>query len=890
MVTRKPLPSGNDGQANDTNRLPYPTTPTSPKYGDAEAADYQASSAEQRTDHLVTEDNEHPPSLTQSISDISDGWVDGSMDKEDGRSPLPPVLRVAGGKKSYESLRKQPEIPPLLRVGTADGTPRTSSESQRSFENITVAEVEKPPKKKQNPQQVRSTNPFHKAQSTERVAQTSSSPREESSANIWAELAADPPPRRSSPAIPELQGLESFENLSLDASAAGPFSHPNAERLPELDHESPLISFEEIERQEKGAFGLSSIPHGLEAASPNKRRDYHDKIPEHVTKEKDFPDTPDWEDGSSTTHPQDVSRVEADGKAPPPTAQAPPPPVPPPRRDSLQTQANKQRSETYQIKHIRWLDSVSPEVRTSPILVQNANGPCPLLALVNALTLSTPASCTTALIETLRVREQVSLGLLLDAVFDELMSGRRGDAAQELPNVGDLYSFLITLHTGMNVNPRFVPTQLQQQPNLMDGFEVGNSPSSNDYPKPGGFEETKEMALYGTFAIPLIHGWLPSRSHPAFGALGRSARTYEDAQNLLFREEELEDKLQQTGLTSEEQLLLEDISSIKFFLSSSATQLTGYGLDTVMEALSPGSIAILFRNDHFSTLYRHPQTGMLLHLVTDMGYAGHEEVVWESLVDISGEGSEFFSGDFRRVGHHATPSPSQPYSQGRHDSGEWQTVTRSGRTNSTTNHQAIANTQSFSIHPTDSEYNLASPKNTEQEDADLALAMQLQEEEEDQSRRSALARRREDELSQAYLSSQPLSETSTTNSFTDRHNSRPSPSPNTTTAGRTTQTIRPLIPLAPLARTRTVTPPPRTMLHRPATSKPPSRRHTCRPRNLNSPNDSDSNSNSTTPWIHRLRTRTPAHASRQVDRRRRNRRRVGKVEGLGGRARISRSG
>ncbi len=66
--------------------------------------------------------------------------------------------------------------------------------------------------------------------------------------------------------------------------------------------------------------------------------------------------------------------------------------------------------------------------------------------------------------------------------------------------------------------------------------------------------------------------------------------------------------------------------------------------------MEPGSISILFRNDHFSTLYRHPQTHQLFGLVTDAGFAGHDEVVWESLVDVSGENAEFFSGDFRLVG------------------------------------------------------------------------------------------------------------------------------------------------------------------------------------------------------------------------------------------------
>ena len=461
--------------------------------------------------------------------------------------------------------------------------------------------------------------------------------------------------------------------------------------------------------------------------------------------------------------------------------------------EAQQIRATKQRSETYQIKLINWYDaSSSTNPRISPILVQNANGPCPLLALVNALTLSTPADVNTALVETLRVREQVSLGLLLDAVFDELTSGRRGDAAQELPDVGDLYAFLITLHTGMNVNPRFISAQIKP-PNLMDASMLNLPDTIRESRRPGGFEETREMRLYSTFAVPLIHGWLPPRNHPAYAALNRSAKTYEDAQNLMFREEELEDKLQREGLSQEEQLLLEDIASIKFFLSSTATQLTGYGLDTINEVLSPGSIAILFRNDHFSNLYKHPRSGQLLTLVTDMGYAGHAEVVWESLVDVNGEGCEYFSGDFRPVGNVASSSQSQTNGTTSADDQGWTTVSRSNNTNrSRQSHPLNTNINNDQDQPLSQTLDLATSPNTEQEDHDLALAMQLQEEEEDRSRQQALARQREDELSQAYLNSQ---ESSNRRGPSNRPGQFDPPTRTRASSGRIIgQDIRPLVP------------------------------------------------------------------------------------------------
>ncbi|OHF00714.1 hypothetical protein CORC01_04031 [Colletotrichum orchidophilum] len=406
------------------------------------------------------------------------------------------------------------------------------------------------------------------------------------------------------------------------------------------------------------------------------------------------------------------------------------------------------KAETYQIKNVRWHDhSAEKSPRVSPILVQNANGPCPLLALVNALTLTTPSSQSeTALIEVLRSREQISLGYLLDAVVDELM--RRTQEA--LPDVSQLYDFLKGLHTGMNVNPRFVPT-----PEIIKAFKRTSlthlHPTERDDLIPGTFEDTREMALYAAFAIPLIHGWLPTKNDPAYSAFERQAASFEDVQTLLFRDEELQERLGE--LTEEEERIYSDIQSIKAFLETSATQLTPSGLDVITKAMKPGSFAILFRNDHFSTLYRHPATQQLLVLVTDAGYATHDEIVWESLADVNGERTEYYSGDFRIVGGEQPQGNSRGQPTSRNNAqnrpridtssvndGDWTTVPGRGRNKHL---EAAAQGDEMPLSP-----------NHEQEDRDLALALQLQEEEEQRHRAEQSARRRESQLSEQYIEQQ----------------------------------------------------------------------------------------------------------------------------------------
>jgi len=408
--------------------------------------------------------------------------------------------------------------------------------------------------------------------------------------------------------------------------------------------------------------------------------------------------------------------------------------------ESPNTTMNRQRKEHYQIKQICWHDYNKQGLRTSPILTQNLNGPCPLLALVNALVLSTPPGVETALIETLRTRETVSLGLLLDAVFDELMSGRRGDAAQALPDVSELYKFLLALHSGLNVNPLFVPDT------------TGASGSVTLTNRAGGFENTQDMKLYRTFDIPLMHGWLPETGTEAYAAFDRVAKSYETSQYVQFQEEELDAKLQSgEPLSEEEQQMFTDIHAIKEFLSLWPTQLTDHGLKVIRDNLQRGQVAILFRNDHFSTLIKDPRTDQLVTLVTDQGYSTHDEIVWESLIDVNGQGSQLFSGDFRSVDNSGTSAglENQQHGQNISDANNDQ-----GLTTVPTLHPAQ---QQGVVHQASQNIEDSAPpglSRAEQEDHDLALALQLQEEEEDHERREAEQRQRTNQASVGAIAAQ----------------------------------------------------------------------------------------------------------------------------------------
>ncbi|KAI4145779.1 MAG: hypothetical protein LQ340_006166 [Diploschistes diacapsis] len=795
MVSRKPVST----QAVGNNQLPYPMTPSSSRnQPNSFDGDERAEENPWRIDHALNRGLSPSPKHTNvipSMLDMNEDWVDAGAESKssDGKDTLPAPLRI-NKQTSRESVAKVPDIAQSIKYESHELTPKSSWESDGSFGDVGVHPknpASSPPTlqvpnlhrqlqfQKQRPQPP--TNPFYHASGAERGPPTQTGQKDENSSDIWAELAENP-----TPSTYKLSSLDQqFGKLRVEEGPGSSIpSASEAQGFMSIHRDSPLISFDQGKDYRKE---LEHSPF----ASADDQDPWQAEAREVVPFE---PSTNGKGNGVAMPLKEEATPFQ-DSETSVLPRQAPMPPILERKICVSPEVANRQRSETYQIKHIRWLDHASGEVRKSPILVQRKNGPCPLMALVNALTLSTPLNRNTALVDTLRVREQVSLGLLLDAVFDELMSERREDAPQELPDVEELNAFLIQLHTGMNVNPRFIPAKRREH-SVIDGQEEEIPLSIRDRRKPGTFERTKDIFLYGTFSIPLVHGWIPPPSHPVFEALERSAQNYEDAQNLLFQEEELEDKLQRNGLGQDEQVVLEDIASIKYFLDSSATQLTAYGLDTIREALAPGDIVILFRNNHFGTLYKHPETGELMHLVTDEGYASHEEIVWESLIDINGEGAEFFSGDFRPVGNNTDggSSQQQPFeTEGQGNLG-WMTVNRTRQAKAPSSQAPSHPSQNQFLPPPakdEAEYNLPPASNPEQEDADYAMALQLEEDQARESHQAAVSRQREQELTRAYLQSQNLPTTHLNNpsalsSPTSPRPGRNSPAP--------TQIVRPLLP------------------------------------------------------------------------------------------------
>lgn len=79
------------------------------------------------------------------------------------------------------------------------------------------------------------------------------------------------------------------------------------------------------------------------------------------------------------------------------------------------------------------------------------------------------------------------------------------------------------------------------------------------------------------------------------------------------------------------------------FLNSTCSQLTEYGLSQLLNRLAENQLAVFFRNNHFSTLFK--RNGMIYLLVTDQGYQHESNIVWERLDGVDGD-TTFCDSDF----------------------------------------------------------------------------------------------------------------------------------------------------------------------------------------------------------------------------------------------------
>ena len=303
------------------------------------------------------------------------------------------------------------------------------------------------------------------------------------------------------------------------------------------------------------------------------------------------------------------------------------------------------------VYHVKWIGWNKKKV---PIVTQNANGPCPMLAIANVLLLRGKMTLdegveivsSEQLLEYLGKLTLMSrnpsfmfcvlyliLGdTMLECVPKNLDPDRRLDYEA---NVSDAVILLPKLQTGIDVNVKF------------SGVSE--------------FEYTPECIIFDLFNIVLYHGWLvdPQQEEVVKAVDGLSYN-------------QLVEKIIGDKNSTDSTLVSQSLVAHNF-LEESASQLTYHGLCELVTMMKENELAIFFRNNHFSTIYKHKNVRIplfcfyaILHffqfdflqeiflLVTDQGFLKENSVVWETLNSIDGDG-QFVDSEFITAPPKASP-------------------------------------------------------------------------------------------------------------------------------------------------------------------------------------------------------------------------------------------
>ncbi|KAK9703472.1 hypothetical protein K7432_010713 [Basidiobolus ranarum] len=335
----------------------------------------------------------------------------------------------------------------------------------------------------------------------------------------------------------------------------------------------------------------------------------------------------------------------------------------PTQQQAIQSVGTTVAKTEYQMKRVEWMPLNSTNPLKLSIITQNENGPCPLLALCNVLLLRGDIKIQPA-------DRPVVDDEYLTSLLGEYLLDLHSTESEDMSNFNNALAVIPLLQRGLDVNVRF------------DNIR--------------GFENTPELSMFEAFKVDLIHGWIvdPEEDWNTYKILTEKCVNYNTAVDLVVKGDEAE---KDTNLSIDEKdAIVHEALVVRQFLENTATQLTYHGLLAISTTLPQNHLSVLFRNNHFSTLYKRAD-GELYTLVTDAGFLDSPNAGWERLRDIDQIDSEFVTGTFQKIG----------------PSGD-----------STTQSETIINEDDY-----------ADLTEQERMDQDLALALNLQQQEEDGKKR-----------------------------------------------------------------------------------------------------------------------------------------------------------
>ncbi|KAI5965278.1 uncharacterized protein KGF55_001498 [Candida pseudojiufengensis] len=312
---------------------------------------------------------------------------------------------------------------------------------------------------------------------------------------------------------------------------------------------------------------------------------------------------------------------------------------------------NTSNDVNFPIKLIDWSVegfTYDNEKITTPILLQEKNGPCPLIALVNTILLqfnfkilqfdqgilSTSENqyrglknLESLLLKNYNTSKKISLNDILSSIGDLLLIYAEEDNSLEPEIIDQLLLQLPKLHTGLDVNPNLIT---------------------------GDFELNLASTLFHIFGLVFKHGWVIGEETKLISDDDDNEEKDNDYKlHCIMNELKTFDKIQDyLFLEHPNQSVVLNQELIRNWLDLNCTQLTDQGLKKLDLLLESSQFIIFFRNNHFNTLFKKSSMEFYL-LVTDSNFSDSKnktnKLIWQSLNSINGENDLFFTGDFMPV-------------------------------------------------------------------------------------------------------------------------------------------------------------------------------------------------------------------------------------------------
>ncbi|CAO3617974.1 unnamed protein product [Cunninghamella echinulata] len=314
--------------------------------------------------------------------------------------------------------------------------------------------------------------------------------------------------------------------------------------------------------------------------------------------------------------------------------------------------------QTYDLKTIDWKDHDKGTTKIVRIILQNENGPCPLVAICNVLLIRGDIQIRPF------ERPTVTFDYLVECLGDYLLNHAPNDKMTESSTSPILLSTSPIADSSFNnnidqQNTKTNTTNNHKQstmeyvltyrhnldtaftilPRLQSGLDVNVHFNSIRE-----FEPTAELALFDLFNVDIVHGWIiDPQDKETYRVVAENCKSYNGVVECIVRGNE---NIEQTNDNNTKEDNIHDGLVASTFLQDTATQLTYYGIELLRDSLPKNKLCVLFRNNHFSTLFKHPITEQLYTLITDTGYVSESNIVWETLNDIDQGTSKFVNSEF----------------------------------------------------------------------------------------------------------------------------------------------------------------------------------------------------------------------------------------------------